>query len=202
MHNLPDKQREILDFIRTKHDNTGVFPSVREIAAHMNFKSTNTVDYHLRRLEQSGAIGRGGRLARSFILTDSPAKCERGIPIVGQVAAGQPVFAEQNFSGLVNFRGYFHCDEQTYALRVQGESMIDAGIFDGDVVIVHQQGDIQNGEIAVAMVGDEATVKRIYDEGERWRLQPENKTMQPIYVEKQQKHFNIAGKVVGVIRKI
>ena len=203
MDNLPEKQREILKYIRARHEDTGVFPSVREIAAHMKFRSTNTVDYHLRRLEQVGALERGGRLARSFILRrDEGGDCDKGIPVVGRVAAGQPVFAEQDFSGLVNFRGYFHCDAGTFALRVQGESMIEAGIFDGDLVIVHNGAPVQNGEIAVAMIGDEATVKRIYDEGDRWRLQPENRTMQPIYVAKEEKQFNLAGKVIGVIRKL
>lgn len=202
MTKLPDKQRKILDFIRTRHEATGIFPSVREIAAHMSFRSTNTVDYHLRRLEEVGAIERGGGLARSFVLPAAQYPAMRGIPVIGRVAAGEPVLAEQDPSGLVNFRTYFHSDDQTYALRVQGDSMIDAGIFDGDLVVVHNQGDVYNGEIAVAIIGDEATVKRVYDEGDSWRLQPENKTMKPIVVQKGQKQFTLAGKVVGVIRKL
>lgn len=204
--NMPAKQREILDFIRLHHETTGIFPSVREIAAHMNFRSTNTVDYHIKRLEQAGALERGGRLARTFVLSGRKAATapsrEAGIPIIGRVAAGQPIFAEQNYEGLVNFRGFFHCDERTFALRVQGDSMVDAGIMNGDLVIVRHQGGVENGQIGVVLVGEEATVKRIFDEGERWRLQPENAAMKPIFVEKGEKNFQIAGKVVGVIRRI
>lgn len=209
---LPEKQRKILDFIRAQHASTGVYPSVREIAAHMEFKSTNTVDYHLRRLEQTGVLARGGRRARSFVnvgpAADKPARRatnshERvGIPIIGRVAAGAPILAEQHYDGMVNFSNYFHCDDQTFALRVQGESMIEAGIQDGDLVIVRHQAGIDNGEIGVAVIDGEATVKRIYDEGKTWRLQPENSTMQPMFVDKTQQDFSIAGRVVGVVRKI
>lgn len=209
---LPEKQKKILDFIRAQHASTGVYPSVREIAAHMEFKSTNTVDYHLRRLEQTGVLARGGRRARSFVnvgpAADKPARRatnshERvGIPIIGRVAAGAPILAEQHYDGMVNFSNYFHCDDQTFALRVQGESMIEAGIQDGDLVIVRHQAGIDNGEIGVAVIDGEATVKRIYDEGKTWRLQPENSTMQPMFVDKTQQDFSIAGRVVGVVRKI
>ncbi len=209
---LPEKQKKILDFIRSQHASTGVYPSVREIAAHMDFKSTNTVDYHLRRLESTGALERGGRRARSFVnvgvSSEKPARrssasADRGgIPILGRVAAGAPILAEQHYDGMVNFSNYFHCDDQTFALRVQGESMIEAGIQDGDLVIVRHQSGVDNGEIGVALVDGEATVKRIYDEGEAWRLQPENPTMQPMFVEKTQQEFSIAGRVVGVVRKI
>lgn len=209
---LPEKQKKILDFIRAQHASTGVYPSVREIAAHMEFKSTNTVDYHLRRLEQTGVLERGGRRARSFVnvglAAEKPARrttnsSERGgIPIIGRVAAGAPILAEQHYDGMVNFSNYFHCDEQTFALRVQGESMIEAGIQDGDLVIVRHQAAIDNGEIGVAVIDGEATVKRIYDEGKLWRLQPENSTMQPMFVDKTQQDFSVAGRVVGVVRKI
>jgi len=210
---LPEKQRKILDFIRAQHASTGVYPSVREIAAHMDFKSTNTVDYHLRRLEATGALERGGRRARSFVNVGPGAEKPMrrssnaaharggGIPILGRVAAGAPILAEQHYDGMVNFSNYFHCDDQTFALRVQGDSMVDAGIQDGDLVIVRHQPKVDNGEIGVALVEGEATVKRIYDEGGQWRLQPENTTMKPMYVKKTE-DFSIAGRVVGVVRKM
>jgi repressor LexA len=178
----------------------------------MGFKSTNTVDYHVGKLEAAGALRRRGRMARNFSLAGGVARPmprvaarrreEPGLPIVGRVAAGEPVLAEQNFDGLVNFRAFFHCDEQTFALRVQGDSMVQAGIVDGDLVIVRQQPRVENGEIGVAIIGDEATVKRIYDEGAQWRLQPENPAMKPLLVKKGERLFRIAGKVIGVIRKI
>lgn len=206
---LPEKQRRILEFIRSEHASTGVFPSVREIAAHMDFKSTNTVDYHLRRMEASGALERGGRRARSFSMASMPrsrtsgsSHAERGIPLLGRVAAGEPILAEQHYEGTVNFSSLFHCDDQTFALKVIGESMVDAGIVDGDLVIVRHQPNVSNGEIGVAVIRDEATVKRIYDEGDSWRLQPENATMKPIKVKKGEHEFAIAGKVVGVVRKM
>jgi len=213
MAGLTDKQTQMLDFIRAEHERTGVYPSVREIMAHMGFRSTNTVDYHVRRLEQSGMLARNGRLARNFRLADEAPRprrrpraiarpTEAGIPVIGRVAAGEPVLAEQNHEGSINFRSYFHCDERTFALRVQGDSMVDAGIVDGDLVIVRAQAQVENGEIGVAVIGDEATVKRIYDERAHWRLQPENATMKPILVKKGEKLFRIAGKVIGVIRRI
>jgi repressor LexA len=208
---MPDKQKKILEFIRTQHAATGVYPSVREIAAHMDFKSTNTVDYHLRRMEAVGALERGGRRARSFSVSGPDRSQSRaragnadrgGIPLLGRVAAGEPILAEQHYEGTVNFSNLFHCDDQTFALKVQGDSMVDAGIVDGDLVIVRHQRDVANGEIGVAVVGNEATVKRIYDEGDKWRLQPENATMKPMIYKKAETEFCIAGKVVGVVRKV
>src|SRR5690606_7450185 len=106
------------------------------------------------------------------------------IPLLGRVAAGEPILAEQHFDDSVNFSSLFHCDDQTFALRVQGDSMVEAGIMSGDLVVVKHQASVANGEIGVAIVNGEATVKRIYDEGDRWRLQPENTTMEPIMVGK------------------
>ena len=214
MKKLTDTQEKLLAFIRSRHVRTGIYPSVREIGKHMNFQSTNTVDYHLRRLTEAGVLVRRGHQARSFIIKGAkgvkgaaaPGAVrrveEKGVPLLGRVAAGEPILADQNFDGLVNFRSYFHCDDHTFALKVKGDSMIDAGIVDGDVVIVRQQGRVENGEIGVAIVGDDATVKRIYEEGANWRLQPENRSMKPIRVKKSEKLFRVAGKVIGVIRKI
>jgi repressor LexA len=210
---MPEKQRKILEFIRAQHAATGVYPSVREIAAHMDFKSTNTVDYHLRKMEAMGALERGGRRARSFSVgagerhakaRTMPGMPDRrqSVPLIGRVAAGQPILADQHYEGMVSFSSLFHCDEQTFALKVQGDSMVDAGIVDGDLVIVRNQPNVSNGEIGVALIGEEATVKRIYDEGSAWRLQPENTTMKPIMVRKGEADFSIAGRVVGVVRQV
>ena len=216
---LNETHDRILAFIRSEHARSGVYPSVREIATHMEFKSTNTVDYHLKRMEDEGVIERGTRRARTFALP--PAKGASGragkvidvaptrhaaadysIPLFGRVAAGQPIEAKQDDDAYVDFRSYFHCDDQTFALTVKGDSMIDAGICDGDLIVVRSGRRVENGEIAVAVIEGEATVKRFFDEGDRWRLQPENPTMQPFYVPKDQPDFQLAGKVVGVVRKI
>lgn len=221
MPRLPEKQQRILDFIREQHATTGVFPSVREIAAHMDFKSTNTVDYHLRRMEAGGVIERGSRRARSFAGVSAGDGSGRTaalsgrstagrsvragrneIPLLGRVAAGAPIMAEQHLDDTVSFSSLFHCDDQTFALSVKGDSMVDAGIVDGDLVIVKHQASVANGEIGVALVDGEATVKRIYDEGDKWRLQPENDSMPPMVVIKGAAEFSVAGKVVGVVRKL
>lgn len=223
MARLPEKQQKILDFIREQHASSGVFPSVREIAAHMDFKSTNTVDYHLRRMEAGGVLERGTRRARSFAAvgpapgaaggkaSGAAARSAAGlgsrrviheIPVLGRVAAGEPILAEQHVENTVSFSNLFHCDDQTFALQVRGDSMMEAGIMGGDLVIVKHQAAVANGEIGVAVVDGEATVKRIYDEGKRWRLQPENSQMEPIFVTKGAADFSVAGKVVGVVRKL
>lgn len=207
MEKLPEKQRKILEFIRTQHELTGMYPSVREIASHMNFKSTNTVDYHIRKMESAGVLERGGRRARSFsnLPAKSPAatgKTNGGIPLVGRVAAGEPILAEEHLEDYITLPNLFRTNEETFALNVQGDSMINCGILDGDMVIVRHQANVSNGEIAVAVINGEATVKRIYDEKQRWKLVPENDSMEPFFVEKGDEDFSIAGKVIGVIRKM
>ena len=221
MVQLTDKQQQILDFILAAHETGGVFPSIREIMAHMGFASTNTVDYHLRKLDAAGVIERRGRLARSFHLpAGSPAapraatsarRSSRraavslrpaGIPLVGRVAAGEPILAEENFEGQLDFQDIFSSDAETFALRVQGESMIGVGIRDGDLVIVRAGAPVENGGIGVAVIGEEATVKRIFSEKNHWRLQPENPAMKPRLVAKNEKSFRLAGKVIGVVRKM
>ena len=210
MTKLPEKQQQILDFIRSQHVRSGIYPSVREIAAYMGFKSTNTVDYHLKKMEEAGALERGQRRARSYGVQDKGAKFQRrhvssnreGVPLLGRVAAGVPILAEQHIDDMINFQNFFHCDDSTFALKVQGDSMIEAGIVDGDVVIVRHQAQVENGEIGVALINGEATVKRIFDEKVSWRLEPENASMKAFVVKKNESDFSIAGKVVGVIRKM
>jgi repressor LexA len=218
---LNEIQQRILEFIQAEHERDGVFPSIREIANHMSFGSTNTVDYHLRKMEALGAITRPGRKARSYSMgtaptarplrrtaTAKPVPAARatgrptGIPLIGRVAAGEPILAEQNLEEYVHLESWFRTDDSSFALRVRGDSMIDAGISDGDLVIVRSQPKVDNGQIGVALIDEEATVKRIYDEGDRWRLQPENPNLEPRFVPKNEPGFRIAGKVVGVIRRV
>ncbi len=218
MHELTEKQRSILEYIVRQHARTGIYPSVREIANHIGVASTNTVVHHLKRLEQAGYVSRS-RHARSYSVPRVPPelgisvrvpvlppparrRLPRGFPILGRVAAGKPILAEQNFEGTLDLSGYFDPAGDTFALRVQGDSMIEEGIFDGDFVIVRSQPVVENGEIGVAIIGDEATVKRIYDDGDAWRLVPANSAMAPIRVPKAGTPFRIAGKVIGVVRKL
>lgn len=217
---LTEIQRSILDFLATRHAQTGIYPTVREIAREMGLRSTNTVVYHLRELQRKGYLVRS-REARCYWLTKdvgavalSPAHVSASsalrrapsgatrIPILGRVAAGEPILAEQNFDGLLDLQSYFDPAGDTFALRVQGDSMIEAGIFDGDIVIVRGQPKLNNGEIGVAIIGEDATVKRIYDDGDAWRLVPANSAMEPLRVAKGSADFRIAGKVVGVVRKL
>jgi repressor LexA len=206
-----DKELAILEYIQRRHAETGVYPSVREIATEMGFRSTNTVAYYLNKLERTGLLERPTRQARTFALRSAALRRRRrapapsaanGIPLLGRVAAGQPILAQQNFDGMVTLDGFFPAGEGTFALRVRGDSMIEAGIMDGDLVIVRQQTRVEQGEIGVAIIGDEATVKRIYDEGDAWRLQPENPALEPIRVPKSEGGFAVAGKVVGVMRRL
>ncbi|MCX7018365.1 MAG: transcriptional repressor LexA [Candidatus Sumerlaeota bacterium] len=205
-----EKQQEILDFIRDEHSRTGVYPSVREIAGRMGFRSTNTVDYHVRNLSKAGLLVRHGGRARAFALPAGAMADEAGlpsrqtgvIPILGRVAAGEPILAEQNFQDVVSLADYFGGGQASFALRVRGNSMTGVGIFDGDLVIVRQQPRVENGEIGVAVIGDEATVKHIFDDGVQWRLEPANNEFNPIHVNKTDNTVRIAGKVIGVVRKM
>jgi len=217
---LSEKQRKILEYLQREHERTGVYPSIRELAHGVGLRSTNTVHYHLRQLEKLGLLRRS-RTARTYELLEGglaplgrisraprrPAESQARsravrIPLLGRVAAGTPILAEQNFEGFVNLTEYFAPSGETFALRVRGDSMIEAGIFDGDVVIVRSQPTVQNGEIAVVVIDGEATVKRLYEEPDAWRLEPANAALQSIRVPKSEPAFRIASKVVGVLRKL
>ncbi|MGN1121940.1 MAG: transcriptional repressor LexA, partial [Eubacteriales bacterium] len=174
-------------------------PSVREICAALNIKSTSTAHMYVERLASKGYIerlaGKSRAIKKSEDALDGGKRYR--VPVVGQVAAGQPILATQNLEGYITYSSYHTFDEsKLFCLRVKGESMIDAGIFDGDYVIVEQRSYAENGEIVVAMVEDEATVKRFYKENGGFRLQPENKTMEPILV----KEVSVLGKVVALVR--
>lgn len=197
-----DSQARILDYIEKTTKKKGYPPSVREICDATGLKSTSTVHGHLIRLEKKGLIARDSMKPRAISLPfDRDATfIERSgmvsIPIVGRVAAGMPILAAENIEEYVSLPQVMIGDGEHYVLGVRGESMIDAGIMDGDYVVVRKQPTAYNGDIVVAMIEDEATVKRFYRENGAFRLQPENPTMKPIIVPE----VTILGKVVSLYR--
>ena len=197
---ISDKQQEILDYIKSQIVERGFPPSVRDICTAVHLKSTSSVHSHLETLEKNGYIRRDPTKPRAIeILDDSFNMLRRelvNIPILGQVAAGEPILAEQNIEEYIPFPAEYITKKQAFLLRVHGESMINAGILDGDLVLVEQQNTAHNGEMIVAMIEDGATVKRFYKEEGIIRLQPENDTMDPIIV----KDCVIVGRVIGVFR--
>lgn len=191
---LSEKDKLVLEFLR-KRIAEGYVPSVREICAKLGFKSTSTGHRCLERLAEAGLIEKqGDNLNRAIKLVGGESQ---RVPLVGTVTAGQPITAIEHIEGYLSFKPKKHYDGELFALKVRGESMINAAILDGDTVIVEQTPYADNGEIVVAMTEDgEATVKRFYKENGHFRLQPENDTMEPIILDE----VSILGKVVAVIR--
>ncbi len=192
MRELTPKETAVFDLIRRSIEK-GIIPSVREICAELDIKSTSSVHRYLTNLEEKGYIERGDGLNRSIRLPGSQVS---HIPVLGVVTAGQPILAVESIEEYipVRIRGN---SKELFALRVRGESMIKAGILDGDLIIARQAATAENGEIVVALIDDEATVKRFYKENGGFRLQPENDTMEPIYTD----HLVILGRVVGLQRE-
>ena len=194
------KQEEILTYIKNEILERGFPPAVREICQAVGLKSTSSVHSHLESLERNGYIRRDPTKPRAIeILDDSFQMLRRemvNVPVVGTVAAGQPILAEQNIDSYYPIPAEYMPNEQSFILRVKGDSMINVGIMDGDRVIVKQQSTARNGDIVVALVEDSATVKTFFKENGYYRLQPENDMMEPIIVEDCQ----ILGKVFGVFR--
>lgn len=198
---LTGKQEEILNFIKLEISRKGYPPSVREICAAVNLKSTSTVHGYLERLEKRGYIRRDATKPRAIeILNNSnSAKEVIDVPIIGSVAAGQPILAVENVEDRFPVPAdYFPSKNQLFMLQVKGESMIGCGIMDGDYLIVEQQSTAENGDVVVALIEDSATVKTFYKEKYYIRLQPENPNMEPIVVD----DCKILGKAVGLFRKI
>ncbi len=197
---ITSKQEEILSYIKDEILKRGFPPTVREICQTVGLKSTSSVHSHLESLEKNGYIRRDPTKPRAIeILDDSFNLLRRemvNVPVVGTVAAGQPILAEQNIDSYFPIPAEYMPNEQSFILRVKGESMVNAGIMDGDRVIVRQQSTARNGDIVVALVEDSATVKTFYKEDGHYRLQPENDTMDPIIVD----NLQILGKVFGVFR--
>ena len=198
---ISSKQQEILDYIKNEILNSGFPPAVREICEAVHLKSTSSVHSHLEALEKNGYIRRDATKPRAIEIIDDNFNLARrevvNVPLVGTVAAGQPILAVENIETYFPVPAEFMPNEQSFMLRVKGDSMVNAGIFDGDQVLVKQQTSAENGDIVVALVEDSATVKTFYKEDGYYRLQPENDYMDPILV---QDNLQILGKVFGVFR--
>lgn len=213
---LTAKQREILDAVQAWIQERGRPPTLREMAQRMGVSSTNAIRDHLRVLESKGYLKREARLSRGLeVIRGGKADPPRtpgplpgpqhemvAIPLVGRVAAGAPILAEENIEDTLYLDKFFVRDGDVFALQVKGQSMINAGIFDGDYVFVRQQREANRGEIVVALIGEEATVKTYYPENGHIRLQPENDTMDPIIVRHGDAEVRIVGKVSAVLRKM
>lgn len=200
---ISKKQSEILEYIKNEILNRGFPPSVREICEAVNLKSTSSVHSHLETLEKNGYIRRDPTKPRAIEIVDDNFNLVRretvNVPIIGKVAAGQPLLAVENVEGYFPIPSEYMPNNKTFMLVVQGDSMVNAGIFNGDYVVVEQQPTAENGQKVVALVDDSATVKTFYKEDGYIRLQPENDAMEPIIVEPDQT-FQILGKVIGVFR--
>jgi repressor LexA len=197
---ITDKQQQILNFMKDEILRTGYPPTVREICDAVGLKSTSSVHSHLETLEKNGYIRRDPTKPRAIEICDDRFQMVRtemvSIPVVGNVAAGEPILAEQNIDSYYPIPAENVPAGESFALRVRGDSMINVGIFDGDLVFVHSVNRAENGEIVVALVDDSATVKRFYREKDHIRLQPANDSMDPIIVD----NCTILGKVFGVFR--
>ncbi len=197
---ITEKQQEILDYIKQEILNKGYPPTVRELCDAVNLKSTSSIHSHLETLEKNGYIRRDPSKPRTIEIVDDNFNLTRrevvNVPIVGEIAAGQPILAVQNIDNYFPVPAEYMPNQQTFMLKVKGDSMINAGIFNGDTLIVKQQDTARNGEIVAALVDDSATVKTFYKEDGHIRLQPENDSMDPIIVPDCQ----ILGVVFGVFR--
>ena len=209
MRNLDDNLKKLMDFVVDFNSKNGYMPSVREIAKNIGVKSTSTVNYYINVLEQKNLLKRNSQknCARAFEIVKETPKFVRyneycpeitNIPLVGTVTAGSPIYAVENIESQFGFPDDMFGTDDLFMLNVTGESMINAGIYNNDIIVVHKQSYANNGEIVVALLDDCATVKRFFKEENRFRLQPENPTMSPIYSD----NVVILGKVVGLIRKM
>jgi repressor LexA len=198
---LTKRQQEIFDFIKQYSRRHGYPPTVRDIGKAIGLTSSSTVHAHLGNLEKLGLVRRDPTKPRALELLGEAARKiagPSGLPVVGRVAAGSPILAEENIEDYVEVPPIAGGDDGEYVLRVTGDSMKDVGILDGDYVIVHRQETADSGEIVVALVGEEATVKRYFRESDHIRLQPENAAMEPIRT----REASVLGKVVGVCRRV
>jgi repressor LexA len=194
------KQQEILEYIKESILNKGYPPAVREICEAVHLSSTSSVHSHLETLEKNGYIRRDPTKPRTIEICDDSFQMMRremtSIPVIGRVAAGQPILATENIEGYFPLPVEYVPNADTFILKVKGESMINAGIFDGDIIFVEKTNNVRNGDTVVALIDDSATVKTFYKEAGHIRLQPENDSMEPIIVE----NCEIIGKVFGVFR--
>lgn len=199
MNDLTPKQRIVLNMIRDFMDEYGIPPTRMEIATELEFKSPNSAEEHLRALQKKGVIELIKSSSRGIRLKDSLRE-QIGLPLIGQVAAGNPVFAEENFESYVNIDPNYFSPKPHYLLRINGMSMKDAGIFDNDIVAVHRTSEIRSRQIVVARINDEVTVKRYTQNNSIVTLLPENDEFLPINVDLESEEMVIEGVVVGVLR--
>ena len=201
MQGISTKQLQILEYLKSEVRQKGYPPSVREICNAVNLKSTSTVHGHLTRLEKKGYIRRNPTKPRAIEILDSEFNKNKdsfvSVPIVGNITAGSPILAVENIEDTFPIPSEYVHNDSVFMLKVRGESMIGAGIYDKDLILVRQQKDAKNGDIVVALIEDSATVKRFFKEKEYVRLQPENPAMSPIYI----KEVSILGIVIGLFRK-
>lgn len=194
---LSTKQKIVYDYVKQHIKQNGYPPTVREIAEELNFKSATSAQFHLKNLEEMGYIVRDPSKPRAYAFADNDIDINIvNIPVLGTVAAGLPLFAEQNITEYYPVAANIIKENDCFMLKVKGNSMIKAAIYDNDIVLISRQSFVDNGEIAVIMVNNEATVKRFYMEDGYYRLQPENDFMEPIIVD----NVEILGKVIGVFR--
>ncbi len=197
---ITEKQRQILEYIRDCLLEKGYPPAVREICQAVDLKSTSSVHAHLEKLEENGYIRRDPTKPRAIEITDDEFSLTRrelvNVPIIGTVTAGQPILAVENIEGYFPIPPEYLHNSETFMLKVKGESMINAGILDGDMVLVEKSETAYNNDIVVALIDDSATVKRYFKENGHYRLQPENDFMDPIIVD----YLSIVGKVIGLFR--
>lgn len=197
---ISERQKEILEFMKSEILNKGYPPSVREICEAVNLKSTSSVFSHLERLEKNGYIRRDPTKPRAIEILDDNFNLTRrevvNVPLIGTVAAGTPLLAVQNIDNYFPIPAEYMPNQESFMLKVKGESMIEAGILDGDIIMVERTTDVRNGDMVVALVDDSATVKTFYKEDGHIRLQPENSNMDPIIVP----DCEILGKVFGAFR--
>ena len=209
MRNLDENIKKLMDYIVDFNSKNGYMPSIREMAKEIGIKSTSTINYYINILEEKNLLKRNSQKnrARAFEIVKETPKFVRyneycpeitNIPLVGTITAGQPILAVENIESQFGFPDDMFGSGDLFMLNVTGESMINAGIYNNDIIIVHKQSYAQNGEIVAALIDDCATVKRFYKEKDRIRLQPENPTMNPIYCDE----CLILGKVVGLVRKM
>ena len=198
MEQLTRRQRDVFEYIKQYMNENGYAPCVRDICNALNLKSTSTAHAHLTKLEEKGYISRNPAKPRTILILGEDVKKERmvSVPVVGRVAAGIPITAVENIEEYVALPYSLLGSDDVFMLNVSGDSMIDAGIFDKDKIIAQKQTTAKNGDIVVAMMDEEATVKRFFAEESRVRLQPENDSYPPIYATE----VDILGKVVGVLR--
>ena len=199
MLKLSEKEQAVFNYLVKIISENGYAPSVRDIAAALSIKSTSSVHAYLHNLEKNGYIAQEEGKRRTLRICAPYARVGNQVPLLGNITAGSPILAVENFEGYVDlpWNSSRYSSENLFALKVRGESMIDAGILDGDIVIVNKNSYADNGTIVVALIGDEATVKTFYRERGHFRLQPENKTMKPIIVDE----VTVLGNVVASFRQ-